>query len=261
MLKFYTVVSGSSGNCTVVSDNKTNVLIDCGLTGKRLAQGLSDVGIQPGNLNAILITHEHIDHISGAGVVSRRYNVPIFANEKTWQKMEGNLGKIQPENIRIFKSDMSFEIGTIGVTSFNIPHDSVHGVGYSLHLGSKKLSVATDMGCIEQSVIEHIKGSFAVVLESNHDVTMLKQGSYPYYLKKRILGDGGHLSNECAAKIAAKLVGSGTYSILLGHLSKENNLPEIAYKAVSEALEKIGARVDKDIKLAVADRYKATCAV
>ena len=167
---FLSLVSGSSGNCSIVSDGKTALLCDCGLSVKRLEELLKSIGVSPKELSAILITHEHSDHIKGAGVVSKKYGLPVFATKKTHIAIE-NCG-IPEENIKYISPGKDFEIGTLGIKPFSIPHDAVDPVGYSFFYGSNKLSVATDIGHIDDYIFENIKGSIAVILESNHDLNM-----------------------------------------------------------------------------------------
>lgn len=260
MIKFCSLVSGSSGNAVFASDGKTNLLIDCGLTGKRTVQALCEIGADAAQIDAILITHEHSDHISGAGVLSRKYSIPIYANGETWAAMEGRLGRIDAVNKKVFEPLRAFEIGSIGINAFPTPHDAAAPVGYNLFAQGRKLSVATDMGHVSEDVLAHICGSDVVILESNHDVKMLKNGKYPYYLKKRILSDVGHLSNEDAGIIAVRLAKSGAAAILLGHLSAENNLPALAYRVVVGALAGAGVKVGADIRLGVAQRFCVSAA-
>ncbi len=250
MVKFVSLVSGSSGNATFLSDNKTKILVDCGMSGKALEKSLSDIGERASEISALLITHEHIDHVKGAGIISRRYNIPIYTTTGTHNAMD--IGKVADENIRIVSDD--FEIGSIGVKAFSIPHDAAEPVGYSFFTGGEKVSVATDIGHMTDELMKSLRGSNRILLESNHDVEMLRLGSYPYSLKQRILGANGHLSNDTAAEVAAVLANNGTHSIMLGHLSEENNYPQIAYNTVLNRL-----RMDKiDINLCVADRFNPT---
>lgn len=250
MVKFVSLVSGSSGNCTFISDGRTKLLVDCGMSGKALEKSLNDIGECAADIAAILVTHEHIDHVKGVGIISRRYDIPIYSSTGTHGAME--IGKVKDEN-RYFTSD-SFEIGNIGVSAFAIPHDAAQPQGYSFFLGGEKLSVATDIGHMTDDIIQALKGSNRILLEANHDVDMLKMGTYPFSLKQRILGDRGHLSNDSAAQCAVLLANSGTKSIMLGHLSDENNYPQIAYNTVMNKL-----RAEKiDISLCVADRYTPT---
>ncbi len=256
MVKFASLISSSSGNSTFVSDGNTNLLVDCGASGKCIEGLLKNIDINIADIDAVLITHEHIDHIKGAGVVSRKYNIPIYATEKTHMAME--IGKIKEENIRVIEKDKAFEIGKVGITAFSIPHDAADPVGYTFNIGNEKAAVATDIGQMNEYIENYLRGSKEVLLESNHDVQMLEFGSYPYQLKQRILGSKGHLSNDNAGKTALKLVQSGTEKILLGHLSKENNTPDIAYRTVGNMLGNIGVKLGIDMFLNVAKRSEVT---
>ena len=253
---FLSLVSGSSGNCSIVSDEKTTLLIDCGLSASRLIELLEAIGVSPLDLNAVLITHEHSDHIKGAGVVSRKYGLPVFATCGTHSAMKAC--GIPEENIKYISPDESFEIGTIGVNAFSIPHDATEPVGFSFFCGKAKLSVATDMGYMNNYILDNIKGSNAVILESNHDIEMLKNGRYPEYLKRRILGNFGHLSNIDAANTALKLLESGTRHIMLAHLSADNNTPKTAIMETAELAIANGITPGKDFSLAVANRFMPT---
>ncbi len=256
MITFVSLISGSSGNCTYISDGKTNVLIDCGMSGSKLKESLRAIDVLPERIDALLITHEHIDHTKGAGVVSRRYNIPVYATEGTHTAMD--IGSIADENVKLVSEDVDFEIGGIGVKPFSIPHDAKQPVGYSFFINGEKYSLATDIGKMNDYIIDSVSGSKKILLESNHDIEMLRCGSYPYPLKRRILGDFGHLSNESAAKTALRLIQSGAEHIMLGHLSKENNRPEIAMLETYNLLTQSGVNVGSDITLKVADRYTPT---
>jgi len=253
---FLSLVSGSSGNCSLVSDGKTTLLIDCGLSLKMLREHLLSVGISPDSLSAILITHEHQDHIKGAGIVSKKYGLPVFSTEQTLLAMK-NCG-ISEEKMQYISPETDFEIGTIGIKPFSISHDAANPVGYSFFYGGQKLSVATDTGKMTDKILKNIKGSIAVILESNHDLDMLKYGKYPYMLKQRILGSKGHLSNEDAAKAALELVKTGTQHIMLGHLSSENNTPKKALMETANLLTNNGIIPGKDFSLRVASRFSPT---
>lgn len=253
---FLSLVSGSSGNCSVISDGKTVLLSDCGLGIRRLEELLASVGISPLSISAILVTHEHSDHIKGAGVVSKKYGLPVFATEETHMAMQ-NCG-IPEENIKCILPDTDFEIGTIGVKAFSIPHDAANPVGYNFFCGNNKLTVATDMGHIDDYILENIKGSIAVILESNHDIEMLKNGRYPYFLKRRILGDFGHLSNADAAKTAVELLKNGTKYIMLGHISADNNTPKTALLETANLAQQNGMVAGTDFTLSVANRFIPT---
>lgn len=224
------------------------------MSAKKIIAALQAIGENPCDIKAMLITHEHRDHIIGAGIFSRKYNVPIFANPKTWQAMELMLGKISTDNICLFNTDEAFEIKDIGIAAFEIPHDAAEPVGYNFFVGNKKLSIATDIGKITAKLGEALLGCNTLLLEANHDRQMLIDGKYPHYLKKRILGESGHLSNKQSATIAAALARTGTQRIILGHLSAENNRPELAYNEVAGAISAEGLTIGKDIILDVALR-------
>ena len=256
-MKFCTLTSGSSGNCTLISDGSTTILIDCGINGKQAHSALTAAGVCPTEVDAILVTHEHSDHTGGIGVMSRRYGIPIYANTGTWTAMEYQLGKLDRDNIRTFSNDTDFEIGSLGIKAFGIPHDARSPVGYNIFIGGTKLSVATDMGYVSEDVMNNLLGSKMVVLESNHDVDMLRNGSYPFYLKQRILSELGHLPNENAAQIALRLVQGGTSHIILAHLSRENNRPDKAYHASLCALENAGVSIGDDVMICVAEQWAA----
>ncbi|MBR4723577.1 MAG: MBL fold metallo-hydrolase [Clostridia bacterium] len=253
---FLSLVSGSTGNCSVISDGKTVLLTDCGLTASRLEELLWSIGISPENLTAILITHEHSDHIKGAGVVSKKYGLPVFATEQTHNAMK-NCG-ISEKNTKYISPNKDFEIGTIGIKPFSIPHDAIDPVGYSFFLKNSKLSLATDIGNMNDYIFDSIRGSIAVILESNHDLAMLKNGRYPEFLKRRILGDFGHLSNKAASETVLKLLESGTRHIMLAHLSADNNTPKAAILETAELAKANGIIPGKDFSLAVAKRYEPT---
>ena len=247
--------SGSRGNAALVFTEKTKILVDCGISGKTVESALRSIDVTPAELNGIVITHEHNDHVSGVGVMMRRYNISVWANEETWQAMSGQVGAYKDGLQRIFDFRKEFEIGDIGVRPFSIPHDAANPVGYSFIKGKEKVSVATDIGELKKDLFEAIKKSNTVLLEANHDVNMLEIGRYPIQLKRRIRGKYGHLSNDDAGKAAEFLVKLGTENILLGHLSEENNYPDLAFKTVELALEEADIKVGRDLTLRVADRY------
>ena len=231
---------------------KTRILIDCGISGRLAEAGLRQAGVDPGSLDAVLITHEHRDHIAGVGIMSRRYHLPIFANEKTWAAMEQSLGRIAPGDSRSFVQTEAFSLGDMDITPFSISHDAADPVGYTPLSGGKKMAVATDMGILEEGIFRSLQGSDAVLLESNHDKNMLEMGSYPWPLKQRIRGSQGHLSNDDAGKAAEFLVKMGTRRIMLGHLSPENNYPKLALQTVKNILQSAGIVPGRDMELFVA---------
>ena len=245
------LISGSSGNSSLVTYKNTKILIDCGMSCKRLEGQLAKLGMSPADVSAIMVTHEHIDHICGVGVVSRKYNLPIFATEQTHNAM--NIGTISNDNICIIEPDRLFTVGDIIINAFSIPHDAAAPVGYRFFCGEKKYCVATDIGLMTDVIFDSISGSESVIIEANHDIPTLKNGSYPERLKERILSNSGHMSNELCANTVLALTKRGTKRIMLAHLSEENNTPELAYDTVKSQLEGID-----DIELVVADRYEVT---
>ena len=256
MVNFCTLFSGSSGNSTYISDGETKVLVDAGKSGHTIEESLEEIGSSIKDINAILISHEHIDHVRGAGILARRHNIPIYANQNTWQAMNNVIGKIDDKLVKIFKTDCDFEIGTIGIRAFETPHDACESVGFNFYIGSKKVTTATDIGHISEGLLNNLKNSNVLLIESNHDVEMVKVSRYPYYLKQRILGDKGHLSNESTGNLLCELVNYGVSRVLLGHLSKENNFPELCYRAVADVLESRNIKVGRDMKIEVALRDK-----
>lgn len=253
---FMSLVSGSSGNASIVKSEKTTLLVDCGLSGKRLMNLLEKEGMSCKDIDAMLITHEHTDHITGAGVISRRFDIPIYASAETHLNM--NIGNISDKNIKTVEKNSDFTIGDIDIHSFPICHDAKNPLGYTFLCEGEKYCIATDTGHITEEMFSEISGGDYVMLEANHDVDMLMYGEYPYSLKKRILGDYGHLSNDAAAQWAMKLIESNTRHIMLSHLSDKNNTAAVAYKTVENALVKQGVKLGSDIGLCVANRYEVT---
>ncbi len=233
-LKFCSLYSGSSGNCQYIKTENATIIVDAGLSGKRIQQEIVNIGEDPKKIDAIFITHEHIDHIQGAGIMSRRLNIPIYANEKTWEAMSPCIGDIKSHNIKIL--DDNVQIGDLTVKAFDISHDSVHPVGYNIFYKNKKISIVTDTGCVNETITNSIMDSDLLLVESNHDEDMVLIGPYPWPLKRRVLGEFGHMSNDTAGHLIAKIIKKGTEIVLLGHLSKENNFPELAYKTVESIL-------------------------
>lgn len=253
MTLFRTLVSGSSGNAVLFSHNNTNILIDCGVSGKSIVSLLGETGVDPCKLNCILVTHEHIDHTNGVGVLSRKFNIPVVASEGTWNGM--SVGRITDNNICKFSEYKPMCFGDALITPFEIPHDANMPTGYTIECGNKKYAVATDIGHITSTIKKAVKNCSSVVLEANYDADMLESGSYPYPLKQRISGKFGHLCNTDSSKLAAYMVKHGTENIILGHLSNENNTSELAFNTVATNLEFDGIKTGKDVKMTVAPRY------
>lgn len=250
-MKYCSIASGSSGNCHYIGYKDTNILIDAGLSGKRITKGLDEIDIDANKLNGIFVTHEHSDHIKGIGVLSRKYDLPIFVNYKTWNAIKEKIGKVKEENIKIFENDKEYAIGDMEIKPFSITHDAVDPVGFKLTDGKKAISVATDIGHVSDNIKENLLGSKLIVLESNYDKEMLLMGSYTYALKKRVMSDIGHLSNEAAAKFAVELIKNGAENLLLAHLSRENNFPALAFETSNHILTENGMKIGKDANLEV----------
>ena len=250
--------SGSSGNSTYIGTEKTHILVDAGMPGRNIVAGLKEIGIDGRDLKGILITHEHSDHIKSAGTLSRKFNLPIYANEGTWEAMESKIGDVAPNNRRIFYNNMDFYIEDINVQPYEIPHDAADPVGFSLYYQNKKVSITTDLGHTNSKIIKTVMDSDLVILEANHDLDMLKAGPYPMYLKKRILGKKGHLSNEDSGKTLLELIKGRVTHVLLAHLSKQNNYPQLAYQTVVDILESNGVRVGQDILVDMTYRDRAS---
>ena len=255
MITFCTLFSGSSGNASVLLTDEGAVLVDCGMSGKQIFQALDAVHISPADIKALLITHEHSDHVKGAGILSRKLDIPIYATEGTWAGMEAAVGSLPGSHRVMITPGESFFLPGMEIAPFAIPHDANEPVGYRFYLPGHSVAIATDLGYFSDTVRDAVTGAELVLLESNHDPDMLKENPrYPQRLKSRILGRKGHLSNQMGAEAAAQLVRTGTQHILLGHLSPENNTPEMAYASTHFALTQMGARVGRDVSLFVAGR-------
>lgn len=233
-MRFVSIASGSSGNCIYAGTENTHVLIDAGISTKRIEKGLFEVGVKPAELSGICITHEHSDHVKGLGVLARKYEVPIYGTEGTLNEIKKmkNLGEYPQELLHPILPDVDFSVGDMTVKPFHIDHDAADPVAYRIQCGTKSIAVATDLGHFTQYTIDHLLDLDAVLLESNHDIRMLETGPYPYYLKRRIMGDFGHLSNENAGRLLNCILNDKLKHILLGHLSQENNMPELAFETV-----------------------------
>ena len=254
MFNFCNLYSGSSGNCSYIETDNVNILIDCGESQKKINTALEVLGKSLSDINAIIVTHEHSDHVKTLGAISKKYNIPVYANQKTFDNMPDQTNLISDENKKVFNTDDHFEIGDLDIHPFHIPHDAAEPCGYNIYNNNKKISVATDIGHIENYILKKLEGSNFLLLESNYEPSILKYSKYPYYLKQRIAGPNGHLSNQEASDTIVKLISNGVNNIMLGHLSKENNFPELAYKTVME--EKINTKINEKLSLCVASRLK-----
>ncbi|MFW6271258.1 MAG: MBL fold metallo-hydrolase [Bacillota bacterium] len=248
--------SGSSGNSIYINNGQISILIDAGMSGKEINRRLKKCDTSVEKIDAILLTHEHNDHILGAGVLSRKCDIPVYANELTWDAAEKNLGKIKKGNCRIIDGD--FSLGQLDISCFSISHDARDPVGYTLCSQGKKIGVATDMGYMKEEVKRELQNLDFLIIESNHDYEMLTQGSYPPYLKKRIKGPQGHLSNDDTAELLPELIKHKLPHILLAHLSKDNNLPDLAYITIKNRLEEAGLKVGQDLEIDFTFRDRPT---
>lgn len=256
-LTFCSLASGSSGNCQYIASDKTKLLVDAGMSGKYIKTSLHTLDVDINTINGILLTHEHTDHISGLGVLMRRHKIPLHITAKTWEAVQLKIGTVDSDLLHIYDTIDMLEIGDIMVQSARISHDAVDPLCYAFMSNNSKVAIATDLGMISDEVVSKFKDSDLIMVESNHDIEMLKLGSYPMYLKRRILSEYGHLSNEDAGYFAKEIIDFGKAKhILLAHLSKENNVPELAYETVRGILESSNIRIGTDINLDLTYRDK-----
>lgn len=251
MARFCSLFSSSSGNSTFISSASTSILVDAGVSAKRMVKALTDREIDPKTIGGIFITHEHIDHVNAVKILATNNGIPVYATEGTLEALEesGVLNGKFPVNVM---PEEGIEVGDLFIKSFKTPHDSRESCGYTITLpDSQKAAIATDIGHMTEEIMQNLKGSALVMLESNHDEGMLRNGPYPYYLKRRILSDVGHLSNNACAEAVTELLKSGTVRFFLGHLSRDNNFPALAYETSASALKTIGAVEGRDFFLEV----------
>ncbi|NLM83633.1 MAG: MBL fold metallo-hydrolase [Clostridiales bacterium] len=252
-MKICTLASSSSGNCALISHGKTHILIDAGISLRRITKSLKALGVAPGELAAVLVTHEHTDHISGIKMLVKYHAVPIFATEGAAAGILECVPEAEPL-IRRIRAGAGFSVGEMDVLSFRTPHDTPESVGYRFYAGGRTLAFATDCGCLTKELVDGTRGADLAVIEANHDVEMLKNGRYPEFLKRRVLSSRGHLSNDDCGRLAVLLGQAGTRQVVLAHLSRENNTPQAAHDTVAAALRGAGAEAgDVQIGLAPPD--------
>lgn len=244
-MEFYTLASSSAGNAALVCHNDTHLLIDAGISCRRITQSLAALSLTLDDLDGILITHEHIDHVRALGTLQKKHAVPLYASFGTAAALD-----YPAPYLHAFAADEAFAIKDLQIRSFRTSHDAKESVGYRIESDAGSLAVLTDTGFVTDEAHDAALGADMLLLESNHDVVMLKNGGYPYYLKQRILSEYGHLSNDTAAEFAIECVRAGTSDILLAHLSDENNSPQLAEYTVGRALQSSGLSV----RLAAAPR-------
>lgn len=253
MLTFTTLASGSSGNAALVSCGSTHILLDAGISARRIATGLKALGVAPQDLTAILVTHEHHDHINGLQVLTKKLRVPIVASGPTCRQICCKVPFVD-DLVRRQEPGTGVQLGELWVESFATPHDAAGSVGYSITGDGCRMVLCTDLGYVPQQVLEIARGCDLLVCEANHDEDWVRSGPYPYPLKQRVLGDHGHLSNEAGAELAAQAVEAGTRTVVLAHLSEQNNTPVHARRVAELRLRAMGAEPDRDVELAVAPR-------
>ncbi len=263
-MRLCSLASGSSGNCTYVGSQATHLLIDAGISGKRTEAGLASLELTGADIDGVLVTHEHTDHIAGLGVFCRKYEVPIYATGGTIQAILRNCGKNAPDRdlFHEIEADRRFIIKDLSISPMRVSHDAAEPVAYRIGYEGKKVAVCTDLGVYNDYTVECLKGLDAILLEANHDVNMLQVGPYPYYLKQRILGERGHLSNENSGRLLNRILHDNLKAVMLGHLSKENNLPQLAYEAVRlEITLGDGPYKAEDFRIQVAQRSEVSAVV
>ena len=233
-MDFFSIASGSSGNCICVGDDSTHVMIDAGISGKRIEAGMNRYDYTTSDMAGLLVTHEHSDHVAGLGVISRKYHIPIYATAATIQAIRSmkSLGSIDDTLFHVIRPDEDFSIGSLEIHPFRISHDAADPVAYRIENTKSKVAVCTDLGYYDGYIVDNLKGLDAMLLEANHDIHMLEVGTYPYPLKQRILGEFGHLSNEASGKLLSQVLHDDIKHVFLGHLSHENNYPDLAYETV-----------------------------
>lgn len=236
MFNFCSLYSGSTGNSLFVETKNTKILIDAGVSCKKIENALNDINVNPASLDGILVTHEHIDHVQSLGTLSKKFDLPVFVNQETLDAMPKQKDKIADKNIKTFKISDKFEIGDLLINPFSIPHDAANPCGFNIYKNDKKISIATDIGHMTNDILKHLEESLFIMIEANYDPEVLRCSSYPFSLKSRIAGPTGHLPNEVAGKTISYLLGSGLKNAMLGHLSKESNFPELAYQTVMNEL-------------------------
>lgn len=249
--KYSILASGSTGNAFYLETPERKILVDAGLTGKKITSLLAEIDRSPEDLDAILVTHEHVDHIKGVGVLARKYNLDVYANENTWKIMDDKamLGKLDVAQKHIFEREKLLTFGDIDIESFGVSHDAVDPQFYRFMKDGKSFVMLTDTGYVSDRMAGIIENADGYLIESNHDIEILRAGSYPWKTKQRILSDKGHLCNEDGAGAMIRTIGNKTKKIYLGHLSKENNIKELAHMTMETQLMQADFGVGTDFKV------------
>lgn len=260
-MQFSVLASGSTGNAIYVETEKHRFLVDAGLSGKQMEKQFDQIGRSMEGLTGVLVTHEHSDHIKGLGIIARKYQLPIYANEKTWLAMDGHIGEIAVEQKNVFGMEAIHSFGSVDIQSFGVSHDAAEPMFYVFHEGEKKLVLITDTGYVSERMKGIIANADTYVFESNHDIHMLRMGRYPWNVKRRILSDVGHVSNEDAAVAMSEVLGDRTKRFYLAHLSADNNMKELARMSVTQTLKEKGLLVGEGFELYDTDPKHATSLV
>ncbi|WP_010531303.1 MBL fold metallo-hydrolase [Lentibacillus jeotgali] len=243
-LRFSVLASGSTGNAFYIESDKQKLLVDAGLSGKQMDRLFREVAVDPSSLNGILVTHEHSDHIKGLGIIARKYNLPIYANEKTWKAMENSIGTISPDQKFDFGMEAVKTFGDIDVESFGVSHDAAEPMFFTFRNGGRKVALVTDLGYVSERIKRTVEDADAYIFEANHDVGMLRMGRYPWNVKRRILSDSGHVSNEDSGLALSELITNRTNRIYLAHLSQDNNMKDLARMSIENILKERGITLD-----------------
>ena len=251
-MRLVSIASGSSGNCIYIGSESTHLLVDVGISNKKTEAGLNQIGLTGRDIDGILITHEHSDHIQGLGVISRKYGIPIYATPGTIEALKSikTLGAVDESLYHEINADGIFTIKDMEINPMKISHDAAQPVAYRFRNGDRNAAVATDMGMFDDYTVSCLQGMDTILLEANHDVNMLQVGPYPYQLKRRILGDRGHLSNELSGQLLKRIAHEKLQGVVLGHLSKDNNIPELAYETVRVELA-MGSEVYNEVQFPI----------
>ena len=255
-MRYCSLASSSKGNVSIVYTDTTKILIDAGIALAELEMKLQVLSVLPSEISAIIITHEHGDHIRSVGAMNRKYGTPIYCHIAAYDSLITKLGKIKPNTIYTF-ADTPFSVGDLVVEGYKLPHDVPYCCGFNIYHNARKISFATDLGHITEDIISRFYDSRMVILESNHDEDMLMSNpKYSYPLKQRIKGNNGHLSNIVCAKVISRLAVNNVKQMVLAHLSEENNTPQLCYKTVSNYLRSVGVEPEENIKIFIADPYQ-----
>lgn len=249
-MELCTLASGSSGNCILVSHGSSHILVDAGISCRRITAALQSLGVEPHTLLGVCVTHEHSDHISGLATLTKHYHLPVYTSPGTARQLCYRMAGLEDLICPVLPGE-GCEAGPFDLGSFPTSHDAAEPMGFTFSAGGRKVTVVTDLGLVSDAVLRGVLGADLVVCESNHDVEWLRSGSYPYYLKARILGDKGHLSNEAGAALALQCAQTGAHTVILAHLSAENNTPARALETTRKVLTAGGF---ENVRLAVAPR-------